>query len=131
MSQRNRGLAAQIIKFLLLLVIAGGVTLLVAGPAQARGYRGGGFHWGVGVSLGYWGPWPYYGYGYWPYYYPDYYPVYVEPPVATTVQVQAPVQAPAVPAAPAYYYCDSPAGYYPYVSNCSRPWRAVPLTPPH
>jgi len=120
MSQRNRGLAAQILKFLLLVVIAGGVTLLVAGPAKARGFHhGGGVHWSVGIGLGYWGPWPYYGYGYWPPYYTDYYPVYE--PVVTNVQ------APAV--APAYYYCDAPAGYYPYVANCSRPWRAVPLAP--
>jgi hypothetical protein len=24
------------------------------------------------------------------------------------------------------YYCDYPPGYYPYVQNCTYPWRAVP-----
>jgi hypothetical protein len=45
------------------------------------------------------------------------------------VQPQAaPVQA--APAAPAsYYYCDNPGGYYPYVQNCSQPWRQVPAIP--
>jgi hypothetical protein len=31
-------------------------------------------------------------------------------------------------AAPVYwYYCNEPAGYYPYVQNCSRAW--VPVLP--
>ena len=34
------------------------------------------------------------------------------------------------PAASAYwYYCARPAGYYPYVPRCSRPWQRVPATP--
>nr|MBP6778806.1 hypothetical protein [Piscinibacter sp.] len=29
-----------------------------------------------------------------------------------------------------WYYCTEPAGYYPYVNTCSRPWIAVnPTTP--
>jgi hypothetical protein len=66
--------------------------------------------------------------GYW-YYYPQPiypYPTYVAPPVA--------VAEPAPPAPPAngptWYFCDNPAGYYPYVQNCSAPWRAVAQTPP-
>jgi hypothetical protein len=33
--------------------------------------------------------------------------------------------------APAYswYYCDYPAGYYPYVQSCAYPWRTVPAQP--
>jgi hypothetical protein len=27
-----------------------------------------------------------------------------------------------------WYYCNSPAGYYPYVTQCSGPWQQV--TPP-
>ena len=32
---------------------------------------------------------------------------------------------------PAYYwyYCENPAGYYPYVQNCSGEWQAVPPSP--
>lgn len=29
-----------------------------------------------------------------------------------------------------WYYCDNPAGYYPYVKSCHGPWRAVTPTPP-
>ena len=29
------------------------------------------------------------------------------------------------------YYCDYPAGYYPYVRSCAYPWRTVPARPPY
>jgi hypothetical protein len=29
-----------------------------------------------------------------------------------------------------WYYCTSPAGYYPYVPQCSTAWQKVPATPP-
>jgi hypothetical protein len=29
-----------------------------------------------------------------------------------------------------WWYCPSPAGYYPYVQRCMVPWQAVPATPP-
>ena len=29
-----------------------------------------------------------------------------------------------------WYYCQNPAGYYPYVQQCSMPWQPVPATPP-
>ena len=29
-----------------------------------------------------------------------------------------------------WYYCDASRTYYPYVSSCAEPWRAVPATPP-
>jgi uncharacterized protein YecT (DUF1311 family) len=28
-----------------------------------------------------------------------------------------------------WYYCDDPAGYYPYVRTCLKPWRPVPSQP--
>ena len=28
-----------------------------------------------------------------------------------------------------WYYCDNPAGYYPYVATCSVPFRPVPAAP--
>jgi hypothetical protein len=34
---------------------------------------------------------------------------------------------PGAPVAPYYwYYCQSPAGYYPYVQQCAGPWQPVP-----
>lgn len=35
-------------------------------------------------------------------------------------------------AAPSYswYYCANPAGYYPYVQQCTVPWQPVPPQPP-
>lgn len=49
-----------------------------------------------------------------------------EPPV----YIQRPQAQPAAPAAPpaptaVWYYCTDPAGYYPYVQNCTRPWVSV------
>jgi hypothetical protein len=86
------------------------------------GFAGGGFHggsaggrygagmgraFGVGVGLGlvpytwgWWGNAPYYG---------DY--DYIQPYPAQT-----------------WYYCSDPAGYYPYVPQCSTGWQAVPAS---
>jgi hypothetical protein len=53
--------------------------------------------------------------------YPDPY----QPPVV--VAPGPPVSGPPVAQPPAvYYYCDNPAGYYPYVPQCLTPWRMVP-----
>jgi len=120
---------------LLVAAIAAGAAL-VSSPAAAQhhggyhgGYHGHGWHhggwgWGFGVGLGvglYDPWWPGHYAGYWDY---PYYPYYADPPV-TVIQ-----QAPTVQAAPqSYYYCDNPAGYYPYVQQCSIPWRQVPVTP--
>ena len=43
-----------------------------------------------------------------------------------------PPPAPPPAAAPAsvWYYCDNPAGYYPYIQSCAAGWRPVPSTPP-
>jgi hypothetical protein len=98
-----------------------------------HGWGGHGFHgghgWGgVGVTIGvgpYWGPyWGPYGYPYaYPYAYPYTYPpqVYIQPPQ------QVPIQPPASP--PAWYYCDNPQGYYPYVQQCPGGWRTVAPSP--
>ncbi len=88
-------------------------------------WRGGGwnhaFHDG---RLGWWwvvGPyWYFYGSPVYPY--PD---PYVPPAVA--VQPAPPASGP--PPAQSWYYCDNPAGYYPYVSSCPTQWRQVPATP--
>lgn len=114
------------------------------GGGYPRGAYGGnwyGYRGWYGPSVGiYWGGWPYYGYwGGWPYYgywggYPVYdsYPVYV--PSAPTVYVErSDAIADAPPPAPGnyWYYCPDPAGYYPYVQNCSKPWMTVvPPRPP-
>ena len=101
------------------------------------------WHGNVGVYFGpYWGSYwgwpyaypyaypyysyPYYGYPYrydpYPYYdYPDDYPypAYVPQPrayIERTPQAASTVY---------WYYCTDPAGYYPYVKDCSRPWKRV------
>ncbi|MDE1941869.1 MAG: hypothetical protein KGI47_01830 [Betaproteobacteria bacterium] len=101
-------------------------------------YRGdwgwGGWGWGAGLGIGwamtdpwFYDPYPWgVGYGY-----------YAAPP-ATVVVNQTPVSpqgttyvGPAGPAAPQnWFYCQSAKGYYPYVTQCPEPWRAVPATPP-
>jgi hypothetical protein len=120
---------------LLVAVIAAGAALL-SFPADARDWHGGGggwhghgggFHSHVFVGIGgFYDPW-------WPGYYPGYwgagYPYYADPPV-TVIQQAPAAQAPVAPAAPpTYYYCDNPAGYYPYVQQCTMPWRPVAATP--
>ena len=57
------------------------------------------------------------------YYYPQ--PVYPYPDPYQPPVVAAP---PPVAGPPQlFYYCDRPAGYYPYVPVCRRPWRTVPV----
>lgn len=97
-----------------------GLTAAVTAPAQpaaaavvvraghwVHGWHGGHFGWWwAGPDFWYWYPAPVY-YGYPPP--PDY----------------------AVPASPqpAWYYCDSARGYYPYVPSCPGGWRIVPPDP--
>jgi hypothetical protein len=52
-------------------------------------------------------------------------PVYPYPDPYTPPVVAAPV-APPSPGGQYWYYCRSPAGYYPYVPHCGGPWEAVP-----
>lgn len=48
------------------------------------------------------------------------------PPRAAEVPAAPPAAAPQTGAQAGYwYYCTEPAGYHPYVSQCSRPWIAV------
>jgi hypothetical protein len=65
---------------------------------------------------------------------------YPAQPVAPPQNVQAAVAPPAVPPAPttppgyphdSWYYCNSPAGYYPYVPNCPNGWTPVAINPNH
>lgn len=102
------------------------------------GYPGYGFGYGLGYGLGYgfgWAlaagsPW------YWGgppvvYTVPSSMPFGYAAAPALAVEVQEPqtyVQhAPPQPAEQAgfWYYCTEPAGYHPYVQQCSRPWIAV------
>ena len=56
------------------------------------------------------------------YYYPA--PVYPYPdpyrPPAVVIEPQ--------PSGQYWYYCNNPAGYYPYVTSCFTPWQAVPAS---
>ena len=121
------------------------VSVMASQPSAAW-WRGGGWRGGGCWRCGYGGGW--YGGGLgvglvtgavigselanpYPYYYPGYpQTVVIQQPTVTEVQ-QQPV-APPVSAPPAnlWYYCDSARAYYPYVSNCPQPWRAVPAMPP-
>ncbi len=110
-----------------LALIAGSLTAaagLTSSSADARTVVSVGIG---GPAYGWYGP-PPYPYGPPPYYYAPPPPVYVAPPV--TYVVPPPVQAAPGPApSAAWYYCDDPQGYYPYVPNCNGPWRPVQPTP--
>ena len=59
-------------------------------------------------------------------------PIVTMPPAPTVVAPGAPIviqQAAPPPQIPMWYYCDSPAGYFPYIPNCDRPFRPVPAMP--
>ncbi|OIQ75233.1 hypothetical protein GALL_431000 [mine drainage metagenome] len=109
-----------------------GVALAFAWPgaAQARVY------WSVGIGVpvyygsgwypggwndGWWGV-PYAPYGGWSTWNP---PLVIE---------RQPMVVQTLPPGPApqsfWYYCQNPAGYYPYVANCPGGWTPVPATPP-
>jgi len=51
------------------------------------------------------------------------------PPAAVYAPVPDPMPV-AVATLPAYYYCNNPKGYYPYVQSCHVSWQTVPATPP-
>jgi len=57
-------------------------------------------------------------------------PVYAPPPAPVYAPQPAPVVAPAPAPAQYWYYCEKPAGYYPYVPQCPSAWQKVPATPP-
>jgi hypothetical protein len=81
------------------------------GGFHGRGFRGfrGGFLGGLGC--------PYYSYPYeWQYPYGwDYYPSYGYDPGQYETSRN-------------WYYCSDPAGYYPYVTQCTTSWQAVPAS---
>jgi hypothetical protein len=98
-----------------------------------HGWYGGWYGPSVGFYLGspYWGSWPYYypyGYAYpygytWPYGYGYSYPSpYVYAPREPSVYIE---EAPQSRAVHSWYYCTDPAGYYPYVQRCAKPWMTV------
>lgn len=102
-------------------------------------WRGGRWHHGRHDGrLGWWwvvgGVWYLYSSPVYPY--PDPYQppvVMVEQPasaVASPVYAPPPVPTAAAPASVQYwYYCENPAGYYPYVPQCPSAWQKVPATP--
>jgi hypothetical protein len=82
-----------------------------------------GHWWGgwLGGRPGWW--WLAGGYGY-------LYPAPVYPYPAYVAGVSAPGAA-STPHGRAWWFCDNPAGYYPYVQSCPTPWRPVkPTTDP-
>jgi hypothetical protein len=101
-------------------LLAGLATAAISVPAEGRPVWGPHGHWVHGWHGGRFGWW-WAGPRLW-YWYPP--PVYADyPPPDYLV--------PAGPApAPAWYYCDSARGYYPYVRFCPEGWRAVPAVPP-
>jgi len=123
---------------------AGGHGARAPGAGHYHGYAGGyrgwyGGYWGPRVGFyyggpGYWGAgWPTgWGYGY------PYAGAYAYSPLVVNAAPQEYIQqepAPTVPpqdaAATSYwYYCTEPAGYFPYVRNCSQPWmKVIPQAP--
>ena len=104
------------------------------------GYPYAGYGYGFGWGLGYGAGWavattPAWG---WPvapaaYVMPSWVPmgVVVEPsPFVEPAPLESTPPVPqAAPQQPGFwYYCTDPAGYYPYVTTCSRPWVAVQPT---
>ena len=85
-------------------------------------------HAHVGVYFG--GPvfWPWYYPG--PYYGPSYNTTTIITQPAPVYIEQAPGPAPApVPSSNAWYYCNNPDGYYPYVKECPTGWQRVAPQP--
>lgn len=107
------------------------------------GWRGG--YWGPRVGVyyggpGYWGGWPG-AWGAWPgvwaasYAYPyNVAPMVINSAPQTQLFMQqepAAIVSPQVtPELSYWYYCTQPAGYFPYVKDCSEPWlKVVPQAP--
>lgn len=115
-------------------------------PGYGRYYRpyyGGwyGGYWGPRIGVywgpGYWGGWPYapaygaYAWGY-PYGFGSTTVVIGSTTPQTFVQQEAAPPATKSPPAPTgyWYYCRQPAGYFPYVKDCSQDWlKVVPQAP--
>jgi hypothetical protein len=106
------------------------VLLLLASCASTATARHGRGHFRGSVGFYYndpffWGPDPFF-YPYRPFIYSPP-PVIIEqrdPPVYIQRQPVAPPAVPAVNAS-TWYYCQNPAGYYPYIQSCRQPWVSV------
>lgn len=106
--------------------------------APYYGYYGFGLAAGAAIGWSIANPWwpapawsaPWYGY---PAAYYPYAGVALAAPLVEQVYVEQPQVAAAEPAHPKspghWYYCTAPAGYYPYVNTCTRPWIAVTPQP--
>jgi hypothetical protein len=123
------------------------------GPGNGGGEPGGGGNGGNGGNGGWYPYYPYYPYWGWGYYgfydpfwpYPYYYPYgvglglsygyYSAPPVVVESvgppdeYLNAPPDG-GTPPEQFWYYCQDPAGFYPYVRMCNGEWEAVPAAPP-
>ena len=105
----------------------GRVGVYIGGPMFGYGYP----YWGGGYP--YWGG----GYPYYPYYsappvvtVPVTPPTYIEQPRAVTATpAPAPAAAPSASGVGYWYYCQSPAGYYPSVKTCPAGWQKVAPLP--
>ena len=117
------------------------VSLAVTSMAHASGGGGRGHHGGHGGNWGHRGNFDadfgfYFGDPFWGgprYYRPDYYqpPIIIEQREPPVYIQRAPTQAQATQL---WYYCQNPAGYYPYVPKCNQQWvtvdpQNVPPTP--
>ncbi|MEI9987510.1 MAG: hypothetical protein WDN69_32845 [Aliidongia sp.] len=96
-------------------LVALGALALAIGLAPAQSQAGVFIGFGVPVYPG-------------PYYYGP--PVVYGAPIAYPPPPAAAPQPSLAPQPQQWYYCSSPAGYYPYVQNCASGWQAVPATPP-
>lgn len=63
------------------------------------------------------------------YFYPEPVYPYPNPYVPPVVAPSPPATGEGPPPAQYWYYCDNPAGYYPYVATCLTQWRPVPAAP--
>lgn len=143
---------------LIIAVLAAAGAQSVAADDFHRGWRGPGpgfpyhgpehwnnghwYHGWHGDRLGWWwvlaGTWYLYPGPVYPY--PRDRPVVIledaSPPTVVVQQGSSGASAPPAPpppsaqSTPSWYYCESPKGYYPYVSSCPGGWKTVPATPP-
>ena len=103
------------------------------GHGNGRGYWGG-YYGGMYGGLYAADPWLYFP---WTYSYVDpgayafdAYPGAIVSPGAPDVYVERSAPPPENPRqASDWYYCQNPAGYYPYVKSCSMGWQRVPSRP--
>lgn len=105
------------------------------GHYAGHGAYGGGYHGGWGGHWhGGWGGGWYGGVYVNPWWYADAYPYYAYPdvaiaPAAPVAQVYAAPNSAPVASQGTWYYCQNPAGYYPYIKNCGGGWQQVPAQP--